>query len=43
MTSPPLRDVRVYRMDLPDHAAHAVATTPQLFAGDNRIRGNSRA
>jgi glutaredoxin len=73
MTSPPLRDVRLYRMDLPDHAcpwglravrllqeqhipfedhrlrsqeevdafkaAHAVATTPQVFAGAERIGG----
>ena len=73
MTSPPLRDVRLYRMDLPDHAcpwglravrllqqlhipfedhplrseaevaafkaSHGVATTPQLFAGVERIGG----
>jgi glutaredoxin len=73
MASPPLRDVRLYRMDLPDHAcpwglralrllaaqqisfedhplrsagevaafkaAHGVATTPQVFAGSERIGG----
>jgi glutaredoxin len=73
MTSASLHDVRLYRMDLPDHAcpwglralqllqeqhvpfedhplrseaevaafkaAHAVATTPQLFAGVERIGG----
>ena len=73
MHSPPLRDVRLYRMDLPDHAcpwglkaiqllreqhipfedhplrsqaevdafkaARGVATTPQLFAGSERIGG----
>ena len=73
MTSPPLHDVRLYRMDLPDHACpwglkairllqerhipfedhplrsqaavdlfkaeHGVATTPQLFAGAERIGG----
>ena len=73
MTAPPLQDVRLYRMDLPDHAcpwglrairllqerhipfedhplrseaevaafkaAHGVATTPQLFAGAERIGG----
>jgi glutaredoxin len=73
MAAPFLRDVRLYRMALPDHAcpwglrvirllqeqhipfedhplrseaeiaafkaAHAVATTPQLFAGDERIGG----
>ena len=73
MTSPPLRDVRLYRMELPDHACprglkairllqeqhlpfedhplrsqaevdafkaeHGVATTPQLFAGAERIGG----
>lgn len=73
MASPPLRDVRLYRMDVPDHgcpwglkvirllreqhipfedhplrsavevaafkAAHGVATTPQLFAGTERIGG----
>ena len=73
MTSPPLRDVRLYRMELPDHtcpwglkairllqeqhlpfedhplrsqaevdafkAEHGVATTPQLFAGAERIGG----
>ncbi len=73
MASPPLQDVRLYRMDLPDHpcpwglrairllqdhhipfedhplrsqaeveafkAAHAVATTPQLFTGEERIGG----
>jgi len=73
MTSPPLHDVRLHRMDLPDHACpwglkairllqerhipfedhplrsqaevdafkaeHGVATTPQLFAGAERIGG----
>ena len=73
MASPPLRDVRLYRMELPDHAcpwglkairllqeqhipfedhplrtqaevdafkeAQAVATTPQLFSGAERIGG----
>jgi glutaredoxin len=73
MVSPSLRDVHLYRLDLPDHpcpwglkairllqeqhipfadhrlrsraeveafkAAHAVATTPQLFAGEERIGG----
>lgn len=73
ITSPRLRDVRLYRMDLPDHACpwglkairllqeqhipfedhplrsqeavdafkakHGVATTPQLFAGAERIGG----
>lgn len=73
MPSPPLHDVRLYRMELPDHAcpwglrairllqeqhipfedhplrseaevaafkaAHSVITTPQLYAGDERIGG----
>lgn len=73
MATPVLRDVRLYRMDLPDHAcpwglralrllqaqhipfedhplrseadvvafkaAHAVASTPQVFAGGERIGG----
>jgi glutaredoxin len=75
MASSTLDDVRLYRMDLPDHAcpwgiramrllqerhipfedhrltsteeveafklAHGVATTPQVFAGDERIGGSS--
>lgn len=48
MASPGLRAVRLYRMDLPDHAcpwglrtvrllaAHGVATKLQVFAGDER-------
>jgi glutaredoxin len=73
MAASPLQNVRLYRMDLPDHAcpwglravqllqehhiafadhrlrstaevesfkaAHAVATTPQVFAGEERIGG----
>jgi glutaredoxin len=75
MAAPVLAEVRLYRMDLPDHpclwglravrllqerqipfedhrltstqaveafkAAHSVATTPQIFAGDERIGGYS--
>lgn len=75
MASPPLRDVRLFRMDLPDHtcpwglravrllqdhhipfedhplhseeevasfkSAHGLTTTPQVFAGEERIGGYS--